>query len=108
MKKALVVCTAALLPVFLWSGTAHANVTGSVYHGSDYSYSDGFWESPRDQEADGNGVYANLYSDGVLHGFLWDGNGSTAGGNSYYFPGGIDGHRVCEDRKSPCSSWVWG
>ncbi|MFE1322700.1 hypothetical protein [Kitasatospora phosalacinea] len=97
----------ALGAVSLVLGTGAAHAASTLYQGDDYAkYSSGYLYAC-DKESDGHGVYAEYWGSGSTHGFVWDGNGASAGCGSLKVT--ITSFRVCEDVSSGdyCSSRVY-
>ncbi|GAB3434084.1 hypothetical protein GCM10027436_10830 [Actinophytocola sediminis] len=94
----MAVATAAVTAaVVMGTGTASAANFVTVYQGDDYAR---FWTSSNtiyacDNEADGNGVYAEYWGSNSKHGTVSDGNGSKSG-CGYQTIGVIDSFRACE------------
>jgi len=98
IRRAATVAAAIAAAVTMGTGTAAAANFVTVYQGDDYAR---FWTSSDtlyacDNEADGNGVYAEYWGPNSKHGTFFDANGSKSG-CSWLGVGNIDSFRVCED-----------
>jgi hypothetical protein len=104
-KRLGVLTAMAVGPLMLAATPAFA---ATVYEGSDYAYNSGTTLYACDREQDGNGVYAEYWGSGSVHGTVWDGNGSSAG-CGYATIGTLASFRVCEDDlgSDTCSSRVY-
>jgi hypothetical protein len=104
-KRIGVVAALAVGPLMLAASPAFA---ASIYQGSDQAYNVGATLYACDREEDGNGVYAEYWGNGAVHGFVWDGNGSQSGCGSASLSS-LTSFKVCEDDwgDDSCSSRVY-
>lgn len=105
-RRVGIVTALAVGPLMLAASPAFA---ATVYEGSDYAYNDYGDLVACDKESDGNGVYAEYWTNTGGHGQVWDGNGAASGCGRQPIGDSLSSFRVCEDDwgSDTCSSRVY-
>ncbi|WP_040875075.1 hypothetical protein [Streptomyces purpureus] len=109
MRKRMLIRSATVLGAagLIGLATVTSASAATVGHGDDRAEAWAHGARAYDGERDGNGVYAEVYTQAGGHAYVWDGNGSDGNWGPWTdFPSRVSQFRVCEDNKG-CSAWIY-